>query len=129
MLITAASSTAPMPAESPTATASRMKRASPELLSELRNRTAPAIPAIYSLSTSIADPQARMGLLGNLSTVCNIGYVVSPLAFGSMSSAYGMPFSWRMMSVAAVICLGMLLLAQLSGMFRPRAAAGIINDV
>jgi fucose permease len=89
----------------------------------------PAIPAIYSLSTSIADPQTRMRLLGNLSTVCNIGYVVSPLAFGSMSSAYGMPFSWRMMSAAAVICLGMLLLAQFSGMFRPRAAAGIINDV
>jgi hypothetical protein len=39
-----------------------------------------------------------------------------------------MPFSWRMMSAAAVICLGMLLLAQFSGMFRPRAAAGIIND-
>ncbi|WP_151635854.1 MFS transporter [Noviherbaspirillum aerium] len=89
----------------------------------------PAIPAIYSLSTSIADPQMRMRLLGNLSTVCNIGYVVSPLAFGSLSSAYGMQFSWRMMSIAALACLGLLLLAQFSGMFRSRVPAGMINDL
>ncbi len=50
--MTIASSSAPMPADKPMPTASRMNSASPELLSEFRNRTAAAMPAIENASAS-----------------------------------------------------------------------------
>ena len=53
MLITAASSIAPIPAASPMPTESRMNNASPELLSEFRKRTAPAIPASEKASARL----------------------------------------------------------------------------
>ena len=50
--MTIASSSAPIPADRPIPTAQRMKRASPELFSELRKRTAAAMPAIEKASAS-----------------------------------------------------------------------------
>jgi MFS family permease len=88
----------------------------------------PAIPAVYSLATAIGDPGRRMQSLANISTVCNIGYLVSPLFFGMFSSAHGMPFSWRAMSVAAAACLIVLIAAQTSGMFRHRIAAALLKQ-
>jgi fucose permease len=88
----------------------------------------PAIPAVYSLATAVGDPERRMQSLSNISTVCNIGYVVSPLLFGTLSTAHGMQFSWRTMGVTAAACLIALLAAQMSGMFRHRLAAVLLNQ-
>ncbi|CAH2903641.1 MAG: hypothetical protein PCALPYG88_7019 [uncultured Paraburkholderia sp.] len=78
--------------------------------------------AVYNLATQFCLPETRMQSLSNMSTICNLGYLISPLLFGLTSSAYGMRNSWRLMSLIALLCLASLRLAQIGGVFRPKLA-------
>ncbi|CAH2801485.1 MAG: hypothetical protein PPHEINF_5116 [uncultured Paraburkholderia sp.] len=82
----------------------------------------PAIPAVYNLATQFSLPETRMQSLSNMSTIRNLGYLISPLLFGLTLSAYGMRNSWRLMSLIALLCLASLRLAQIGGVFRPKLA-------